>query len=1024
MTPPDDLLRLVETFDRNIEDYKSGSYNEANLRQEYVNPLFELLGWDIYNKRGRAEAYKDVVHEESIKIGDKAKAPDYCFRVGGTRKFFLEAKKPSINIKEDINPAFQLRRYAWSAKLPLSILTDFEEFAVYDCSVRPVKTDKASTARSIYFPYTEYLERWDEISSVFSREAILQGSFDKYADSHKAKRGTASVDGAFLKEVESWRDLLARNIALRNPEIEQRQLNFAVQMIIDRVIFLRICEDRQIEDYGRLRALRDKPQVYRQLSKLFREADDRYNSGLFHFRGEKDRQTPHDNLTLRLKIDDKPLKDIIGSLYYPESPYEFSVLPPDILGQVYEQFLGKVIRLTSGHQARVEYKPEVKKAGGVYYTPTYIVNYIIKNTVGKLLEGKKPGPRGAVSKLKILDPACGSGSFLIGAYQYLLDWHIDKYVKDGPGKHKKALYQAAGGGWRLTTAERKRILLNNIYGVDIDPQAVEVTKLSLLLKVLEGESGETLAPQLIMFHMRALPDLGSNIKCGNSLIGPDFYDNRQLGFFDEDEQYRINVFDWNAEFPEIMNSGGFDVVIGNPPYLRIQGLQEFFQNQIGYFIQNFQSAVKRFDLYLLFAEKGFNLLAKNGRLGFICPHKFLNSDFGSGLRGFLLKNSALESFVSFGNNLIFNQATTYTGILLLSRNNNTSFNYSEFPPTPSLELPQTLAALKEGNFANYKSAGFTSNPWALTSTLNKGIFEKLIQQPATLSEVFESIFQGIVTGIDEIYFLKKTSSAEKRIIEVFSQSEGKNIKIEKDILKPILKGEDVSRYKEPDFKYYCIYPYKLIGNKTVILQEDEISTNFPLAYEYLRQYMGKLKDLRIKYKTNPKYWYSCHRARLISDFESNRIITPEVSLGCNMTISNSGFYHNTMVYSFLPSSSQLEDLNFWLGLLNSKIFWWFIANTGNVLRGGYFRFKTKYIEPFPIRTIDFSKPKDKERHDKMVKLVERMLDLNKKLQKAKVEHDKTIFKRQIDSTDKQIDNLAYELYGLTKKEIAIVEGSS
>jgi hypothetical protein len=286
-------------------------------------------------------------------------------------------------------------------------------------------------------------------------------------------------------------------------------------------------------------------------------------------------------LTPELAIDDKPLKDIFKNLYYPESPYEFSVLGADILGHVYEQFLGKVIRLTEGHRAKVEEKPEVRKAGGVYYTPTYIVEYIVKNTVGKIVGAALRGrpeedvwkgarPRGQltpqqISKIRILDPACGSGSFLLGAYQYLLDYHRDWYLMNGPGKYSDEIYQGFGGQWYLTTREKKRILLNNVYGVDIDPQAVEVTKLSLLLKVLEGENQDTLERQIRLFKERALPDLGSNIKCGNSLIGPDFYQGRQLNFLDSEETYRINAFDWEKEFPEIMKRGGFDVVIGNPP---------------------------------------------------------------------------------------------------------------------------------------------------------------------------------------------------------------------------------------------------------------------------------------------------------------------------------------------------------------------------------------------------------------------------------------------------------------------------
>jgi hypothetical protein len=344
---------------------------------------------------------------------------------------------------------------------------------------------------------------------------FLKVLFDKYVESSKGKKGTAEVDAAFLKEIESWRELLARNIALRNPTLTQRELNCAVQQTIDRIIFLRICEDRGIEEYNRLLSVLNGANVYQRLCQLFRRADEKYNSGLFHFTKEKEREEP-DELTLNLAIDDNPLKDIIKGLYYPNSPYEFSVLPADILGQVYEQFLGKVIRLTDGHRAVVEDKPEVKKAGGVYYTPTYIVDYIVKNTVSRLLgnatplssplpfgpgltadgsrEELKGGPKSAIrqltpkeaSKLRILDPACGSGSFLIGAFQHLIDWHRDWYVNNDPQKwataKSPALFQSHGGEWRLTTSEKRRILLNNIYGVDIDPQAVEVTKLSLLLK--------------------------------------------------------------------------------------------------------------------------------------------------------------------------------------------------------------------------------------------------------------------------------------------------------------------------------------------------------------------------------------------------------------------------------------------------------------------------------------------------------------------------------------------------------------
>ena len=206
---PSIVAELVRRFADHADAYHAGRYNETQLRREFIDPLFAALGWDVDNTAGYAEAYKDVIHEDAIRVGAATKAPDYCFRIGGVRKFFVEAKKPSIDIKGDPAPAFQLRRYAWSAKLPLSILTDFEELAVYDCRVRPVKTDTPAKARTLYIRYDELPARWDELAGIFAREAILRGSFDKYVEQAGRKRGTAEVDDAFLAEIEQWCGLLA-----------------------------------------------------------------------------------------------------------------------------------------------------------------------------------------------------------------------------------------------------------------------------------------------------------------------------------------------------------------------------------------------------------------------------------------------------------------------------------------------------------------------------------------------------------------------------------------------------------------------------------------------------------------------------------------------------------------------------------------------------------------------------------------------------------------------------------------------
>ena len=657
MQAPETIQNLVDKFDRNVQEYKNPKYNETLIRVEFINPFWEALGWDVNNRAGYALTFRDVIHEDDIKVGGSTKAPDYSFRIGGRRMFFLEAKKPAVDLKHNPEPAFQLRRYAYSAKLPVSMLSDFEELSIYDTRLKPAISDKAHIGRMHYYIYADYVEKWDEIAATLSKEAVLRGDFNRFIEDKQAKRPGAELDRDFLASLDEWRMLLARNMALRNPGLSERELNFAVQMTIDRLIFLRMAEDRGIETYGTLQALQNGEQAYPRLVEIYYRADERYNSGLFHF-SDKDGEHP-DTVTPGLALDDKVLKEIIKNLYYP-CPYEFSEFPVEVLGNAYEQFLGKRISLTSGHRARIEEKPEVRKAGGVYYTPQYIVDYIVEHTVGELVKDKSPRQ---VSDLRIVDPACGSGSFLLGAFQYLMDWHLRQYTAayeaDGvvppsplpTGRRKKssgtqAMFQGKEGEWYLTTAEKKRILLNNIYGVDIDANAVEVTKLSLLLKVLEHEDSETLNRQLGLWHERALPNLGGNIKCGNSLIGPDYYDHQQGDMFDEEELHRVNAFDWQAEFTEVFAQGGFDAVIGNPPYVLVT--KDIFSQKEEEYYKTFKVAQYKLDLFHLFIEKGIRLLNNQGLFGFIVPNPWLTLKFTNQLRKHILSTTSINcSFALF-----------------------------------------------------------------------------------------------------------------------------------------------------------------------------------------------------------------------------------------------------------------------------------------------------------------------------------------------------------------------------------------
>jgi type I restriction-modification system DNA methylase subunit len=1006
------ISNLVERFERNIEAYRNPAYNETQLRREFIDPFFEALGWDVANKAGSAEQYKDVIHEDAIKIAGATKAPDYCFRMGGTRKFFLETKKPSIDIKEQASPAYQLRRYAWSAKLPLSILTDFEELAVYDCRLRPKLNDKPSVGRVRLYNFKEYLDSFEEIYNLLAKESVLKGLFDKFAESDRQKRGTTEVDTEFLKEIESWREALAKTIAMKNPRLSIRELNFAVQLTIDRIIFLRMCEDRGIETYGQIQSLENGTNIYRRLCEIFYHADGKYNSGLFDFKTDK--------LTPELALDDKPLKDIFKNLYYPESPYEFSVLGADILGHVYEQFLGKVIRLTEGHRAKVEEKPEVRKAGGVYYTPTYIVEYIVKNTVGKLCEGKTPKQ---INSLRILDPACGSGSFLLGAYQYLLDYHLNWYtsqhskkgnVAQGFNPAPREIYQGYGGQWHLTTQEKKRILLNNIYGVDIDLQAVEVTKLSLLLKVLEGENQDTLEKQMKLFKERALPDLGSNIKCGNSLIGPDFYQNKQGNLFDTEEQYRINPFDWEQEFAEIMKRGGFDAVIGNPPYIRIQTMKEWAPVEVELYKQYYTVAGQgNYDIYVVFVERGLNLLNRQGVLGFILPHKFFNAQYGGPLRGLLAKGKYLSKVIHFGDQQVFLGATNYTCLLFLDKAGNKQCHFSK---VDALAAWRNTGEATEGKIPSSK---ISDSGWNFSVGEGATLFEKLSRFPAKLGNVAERMAQGVRTSANEVYVLDLLSESIN-LVTAQSKQLDRQVKLERKALSLFLQGREIKPYRILPSGKVVIIPYQLENGHTELITEKQMRERFPRTFAYLLDNKTYLEN-REHGRMRGRDWYAYIYPKNIDVMCNSKILVPDIADHASFALDETGEYAFTSGYGITLKSSVAESPKYILGLLNSKVLDFYLKSVSTTMRGGFFRYFTQFIEQLPIRVINFSDPEDQGRHDRMVKLVEQMLSLHKQLGAAKTPDESTRFQRQIDATDQQIDQLVYELYGLTEKEIQIVE---
>jgi len=589
------VQQLIRNYDSVVQAGKRGEFSEADVGSKFILPLLSALGWDT----ARIE---DVKEQRRTLTG----VADYSLlNVGGTSKIFLELKK----FEEDLDGVRRVGGkvksfpqmaidYAWQSRADWAILTNFEETRLYYSRVK-----KPEDGLIFRLRYSDYLVSFEKLW-LLSKESVVSGLLDTY----EKRRLRREVDEELLKDLVYCRKLLVSNVRKNNVQLSKDEINESTQKILDRLMFIRSCEDRliipveslwtQFSVWQKISIDKSVRTFMMDLKNIFRDFDAVYNGQLF---------APH--ICEDLRVDNEVLESVLMLLYN----YNFDLIPVAVLGNAYELYIGTIIKekegvLTEDELTLVE-DPSVRKKHGIYYTPEYVVDYIVRNTLGEVLKNCKTPDE--VSKIKVLDPACGSGSFLTKAFDVIREWY-DNYNRQSQQAANRNTLEAH---FHTVTNVEERVLTDNLYGVDLDPQAVEITILNLSLKAVKTK--------------KKLPYMGDHIKCGNSLI-------------DVPEMAGDKAFKWEQQFKEIMDEHGFDVVIGNPPYVDIKQLEPA---TVRFLFERYNTVENRMNLHSTFVEKAFDVLKERGYFGFIIPNSILYNESYYKIRTLLLNNVSLLKIV-------------------------------------------------------------------------------------------------------------------------------------------------------------------------------------------------------------------------------------------------------------------------------------------------------------------------------------------------------------------------------------------
>jgi type I restriction-modification system DNA methylase subunit len=609
------------------------------------------------------------------------------------------------------------------------------------------------------------------------------------------------------------------------------------------------------------------------------------------------------------------------------------------LGRIFEQSITELeYRIGELEQRDTVAKLSKRKRDGVYYTPEWVVNYLVDETMGPWFEkaqedcGLKENAKPSAAQLnayltrlrdmRVVDPACGSGAFLISAFRKLLDERL------ALAKRMQTLAMKDASGIGFGEAELvSDILKNNIYGVDINPSSVEIAKLALWLHSARAKS--------------PLSSLDDNIRCGNSLVAHDCW--AMIKKTPENEA-RVNPFDWDQVFPF-----KFDIVLGNPPYVKLQNLMKVDPDVVGYLraqreVGTYESAqTGNFDLYLPFIEKGLRLLSPGGRMAYIAPSLWTVNEYGEGLRKLIHRTKQLERWIDFKSFQVFKEAITYTALQFFTEVENLHVRITGSPEGELGDLDW-----KDTKFRVGASEFEPSSEWLMLTGTERKLISRLNQDCLRLDDgsLTEGITVGLQTSADSIYHLirlgKDAYKCSAQGVDPFE------VTIEDDIMRPLISGPEAKRYESPETDTYLLFPYEPADNGQIgLISEVNLQRKFPSALRYLKAFEKELRA-RENNQFNDQRWYRFGRNQNLDKQETEKLIVAQLvpSMRVSADFDANKYLNNVRVNGILPAKGC--DLAFLLGVLNGNVADFVFRRIGKPKDGGWFEANKQFIAPLPI----------------------------------------------------------------------------